>query len=129
MQSRHDRRHDSDRSLALLEVVLQERGEAQLSGPYQAPPSWEVQMSFLPFQHERDRATPLPRWSFPEAAASVAFAIVTDNDVGTPTVRRSEDWRGPTTTQRCRPAGGRVTAVVSMTSSFLLVRLHKSGSG
>ena len=51
------------------------------------------------FQHERDRATPLPRWSFPEAAASVAFAIVTDNDVGTPTVRRSEDWRGPTITQ------------------------------
>ena len=79
---------------------------------------------FRQFQHERDRATPLPRWSFPEAAASVAFAIVTDNDVGTPTVRRSEDWRGPTITQRCRPAGGRV-AVVSMTSSLLLVRLHE----
>ena len=31
MQSRHDRRHDSDSSLALLEVVLQERDEAQLS--------------------------------------------------------------------------------------------------
>ena len=58
MQSRHDRRHDSDPSLALLEVVLQERGEAELSGPYQAPPSWEVYTSFLPFQHERDRATP-----------------------------------------------------------------------
>ena len=96
---RHECNQDSDPSLALLEVVLQERDEAQLSSPYQAPPSWKSTCLLCQFQHERDRATPLPRWSFPEAAASVAFAIVTDNDVGTPTVRRSEDWRGPTITQ------------------------------
>ena len=41
------RRHDSDHGLTLLESVLKERDEGKLSGPYQAPPSWEVEMSPL----------------------------------------------------------------------------------
>ena len=76
------RRHDSDHILTLLKGVLKERDEGQLSGPYQAPPSWEVEMSPLPphYQQERDRATALVRWNCPEAAASAAFAFVTEND-------------------------------------------------
>ena len=76
------------------------------------------------FQHERDRATPLPRWSFPEAAASVAFAIVTENDDGTHTVRRSEDWRRShhnATTQTC----GRLRH--RRVDDLVLAAMHKRG--
>ena len=59
----------------MLETVLQEREGGRFQG------------------RVRHHATPLRPWRAPDAAASVAFAIVSVGNEGQVNCQRGEDWR------------------------------------
>ena len=91
----HHRRPDQHVH-AIMETLLRERSEGKVSGPYQAPAHWGFQSVPLPakWRQHVDLVQPLLPWVHQSAAASVAFAIVTEGkEPGEVKVRRGEDWR------------------------------------
>ena len=88
------RRTDSHHSLALLEGVLCERDEGKISGHFHAPSNWHVDMAPpTSTSCNRDRATPLLPFIIQRLLCRLPFTIVTENNDGTPKVRRGEDWQ------------------------------------
>ena len=88
-------RRPDTHSHTLLQGVLKERDEGKISGPFAAPPHWNVRTVPLPphLRSSVDVSQPLLPWDRPQAAAAVAFAIVTEGSQGEVKVRRGEDWR------------------------------------